>query len=132
MSQVIHVQSAGSDIGSNQQLNVFNTELLHHIVALRLAQFAMQRIGVVTVLYQFVGNFLCFLTGTAKNDTVDVRIEVGNTLQCQVFILCTNHIVDILDVLVSFVFVPDNDFFRVLHVLLHDAGNTLRHCSGEK
>ena len=88
MSQVIHVQSAGSDIGSNQQLNVFNTELLHHIVALRLAQFAMQRIGIVTVLYQFVGNFLCLLTGAAENDTVDVRIKIGDTFQCKIFISC--------------------------------------------
>ena len=92
----------------------------------------MQRVGIVTVLYQFVGNFLCLLTGAAENDTVDVRIKIGDTFQCKIFISCLYHIIDILDVLVTFVLVPDNDLFRVLHVLLHDAGNTLRHGSGEK
>ena len=42
MGQIIYIQTTGCDIGSNQQLQVLDTELLHHIVALRLTQFAVQ------------------------------------------------------------------------------------------
>ncbi len=39
--QVVHVQSACGHVGSHQQLEVTLTELLHHQVALRLAQFSV-------------------------------------------------------------------------------------------
>ena len=92
----------------------------------------MQGVGVVAVLYQFVGNLLRLFAGTAEDDTVYVRIEIGDTFQGEVFVLCPYHIIDVADVLVSFVFVPDYDFFRVLHVLLRNVGNLLRHGGGEE
>ena len=132
MGQVIDIQSAGCHIGSDQQLEVLDAELLHHIIPLRLAQLAMQRIGIVAVLDQLVGNLLCLFTGTAEDDAVDIGVIVGNPFQGQVFVLCTDHEVDIPDILVSFVFPSDDDLFRLLHVFLGDGGNALRHGSREE
>ena len=87
----------------------------------------MQRVGVVAVLYQFVGNLLRFLAGAAEDDTVDVRVKVGDTFQGEILIACLYHIIDIADILVPFVLVPDHDFLRVLHVFLRDVGDLLRH-----
>ena len=41
MGQIIYIQTTGCDIGSNQQLQVLDTELLHHIITLCLTQFAV-------------------------------------------------------------------------------------------
>ena len=76
VGQVVHVQSAGSHIRSNQQLQMTLAELLHHQVTLRLAQFTVQRVGVIAVLYQLVGNLLRFQPSTAEDNAVNHRIEV--------------------------------------------------------
>ena len=113
-------------------MDVFDAELLHHVVALRLAQFAVQRVGVVAVLYQFVGDLLRLFAGTAEDDAVDVRVEVGDAFQSQVLVACLYHIIDIADVLVSFVLVADHDLLRILHVLLRDVGDLFRHGGREE
>ena len=79
MGQIIYIQTTGCDIGSNQQLQVLDTELLHHIITLCLTQFAVQRISIVSVLDQFICYFLRFLTCPAENDGINIRIEVGDT-----------------------------------------------------
>lgn len=80
MSQIVYVQSTCCHIGSYQQLKVTLAELLHHQVTLCLTQFAMQGIGIVSVLNQLVGYFLSFLAGTAENDTVNLWIIIYNSL----------------------------------------------------
>ena len=108
-------------------MDVFDAELLHHVVALRLAQFAVQRVGVVAVLYQFVGDLLRLFAGTAEDDAVDVRVEVGDAFQSQVLVACLYHIIDI-----AFVLVADHDLLRILHVLLRDVGDLFRHGGREE
>ena len=56
----------------------------------------MQRVGVVAVLYQFVGDLLRLFAGTAEDDAVDVRVEVGDAFQSQVLVACLYHIIDII------------------------------------
>ncbi|OPZ02701.1 MAG: hypothetical protein BWZ11_00676 [Bacteroidetes bacterium ADurb.BinA395] len=78
MREIAHVQSSGSNVGSHQQLNIANSEFLHHIVALCLRKISMQSIGIITILHKFFGNFFCFLTGSAKHNAINVGIEVYN------------------------------------------------------
>ncbi|CCX77823.1 putative uncharacterized protein [Parabacteroides johnsonii CAG:246] len=132
MCQVVHVQAAGSHVSGNQKLYVFDAKLLHYVVALCLAQFAVQRIGVVAILYQFVGDLLRLFAGTAEDDAVDVRVKVGDTFQREVLVLCTDHVVDIADILIALVLVADHDFLRILHVPLRDGSNLLRHGGREE
>ncbi|MPN32585.1 hypothetical protein SDC9_180065 [bioreactor metagenome] len=35
---IVHIQAPGSNIGSNQQLQIPQAELVHHIITLRLRQ----------------------------------------------------------------------------------------------
>ena len=92
----------------------------------------MQRIGVVAILYQFVGDLLRLFAGTAEDDAVDVRVKVGDTFQREVLVLCTDHVVDIADILIALVLVADHDFLRILHVPLRDGSNLLRHGGREE
>ena len=66
VGEVVDVQSACGNVGSHQQLQVAYAEFLHDGIALRLAQFTVQRVGIVTFLHQFVGNFLSFLCGYGR------------------------------------------------------------------
>ena len=82
VGEVVDVQTACGNVGSHQQLQVAYAEFLHDGIALRrLAQFTVQRVGIVTFLHQFVGNFLSFLAGTAEDDAVYLRIVIYDAFQ---------------------------------------------------
>ena len=59
---------------------ITDAEFLHNGIPLCLGKFAMQRIGIVTFLHQFVCNFLSLFTGTAENDTVYLWVVIDDTL----------------------------------------------------
>ena len=59
----------------------------------------MQSIGIVAILYELVGNLLCLHTSAAEDDSVDVRVVVGNALQGKVLVLGMHHIVYVAHVL---------------------------------
>ena len=61
------------------QLQITDAEFLHNGIPLCLGKFAMQRIGIVTFLHQFVCNFLSLFTGTAENDTVYLWVVIDDT-----------------------------------------------------
>ena len=131
MGQVVYIQTTGSHIGSYQQLQVTLAEFLHHQVTLCLAQFAVQGVGIVAVLYQLVGYLLCFFTGTAEDDTVNLRIKVYHAFQCQVFVFGMDDVCDVVDVLAAFVLGTDGDFLGIVQVSLGNAGNLGTHGSRE-
>ena len=132
MGEVVYIETAGSHIGSHKQLYAALAELLHREVALLLGQFAVQCIGIVSVLYQFVGNLLCLHTGAAEDDAVDVRVVVGDTLQCQVFVLGVYHVVHMVYILRPLVLVANNNLVGIGEVVLGDTGNLLAHGSREE
>ena len=115
--QVVHIQPACGHIGGHKHVQVAEAELLHHVVALRLTQLAVQRVCVVAVLDQSVGNLLRLLAGAAKDDAVDAGIIIGDALQGGVLVPGVHHVIDVPDVLVAFVAATDDDLARLLHVL---------------
>ena len=92
----------------------------------------MQRIGVVAILNQLVGDLLCLLTGTAEDNAIDIGVIVGDAFQGKVFVLRTHHIIDVADILVSLVLHADHDLFRITHVFLRDRSDLFRHRRGEE
>src|SRR5574344_148341 len=58
MSKIVHIQSTGCHVGSDQQLRKMLTKLLHGQVALLLRQVTMQRLCIITIMYQFIGHLL--------------------------------------------------------------------------
>ena len=99
MRQVVNIQSTSSHISSYQQLYGMLTELLHRQVTLLLTQVAMQRLCIIAILNQLISHLLCLHLRTTEDDSKDARIEVYDTLQCQVLILSIHHIVDMVHVL---------------------------------
>ena len=118
VSQVVHIQSTGSHIGSNQQLQLTLAELVHGQVTLRLRKVSVQRIGVVAVLHQLVGNLLRLQAGTAENDCVYGWVIVNNAFQGQVLVLGVNHIIDVLHVLGALITCADDNLAGIMKVFL--------------
>ena len=94
------------------------TELLHRQVALLLRQVAMQRFGVVSVVYQFVGNLLGLFLRAAEDDGVNLGIVVHDTLQGEIFVLGVYHIVYVVHVFGSLVAASHHDFLGVVEIVL--------------
>ena len=132
MRQVVHVESAGSHVGGDEQLQVTLTELLHHQVTLLLRQLAVQGVGIVAVLDELVGYLLCLLAGAAEDDAVDLRVVVDDTFQGEILVLRMHHIIQVVHVLVPFVPCADGDFLRVSEVVLGDTRYLGTHRGGEE
>ena len=101
--QVVDIQSAGSHVGGHEQLQMAQTELLHHEVTRRLRQLAVQCVGVIALLHQLVGNLLRLKSCAAEDDAVDIRIEIDDALQRLILVpgmYAEDHVVDIRRALV--------------------------------
>ena len=114
MCEIVNIKSACCYIGSHKQLCAMLAEFLHREVALLLGEIAMQGIGIVTILYQFVGNLLSFHTGATEDNAIDAGIVVNDTLQCKIFILRAYHIIYMIYMLGTLIARPDLYFLGVL------------------
>ena len=92
----------------------------------------MQSIGIVAILYELVGNLLCLHAGAAEDDAIDVRVVVGNTLQCKIFVFGVYHIIYVVHILGTFVFVANHDFMCVGEVVLGYGSYLLAHRGREE
>lgn len=108
--KVVDIKTAGSYVGSYEQLGVVLTELLHREVALGLRKVAMKGFGIVAVANEEVGNFLGFDTGAAKDDAVNAGEIVDNALEGGVLVLGMDEVINMVDVFGTFVARTDNDF----------------------
>ena len=62
MSKVAHVEAACGYIGGDKYAQHMVAKFLHHHIALLLRELSVERVGIVAVLYEPVGNLLCLLT----------------------------------------------------------------------
>ena len=131
MREVVDIEAAGGHIGSHKQLRQMLTELLHRQVALLLRQVAMQCLGVVAVLNQFVGNFLRFELGATENDGKNAGIIVYDALQGQILILCLHHIIDMVHVFSAFVARAHHNLLMVFQIVASHAFHLAAHRSRE-
>ena len=92
----------------------------------------MQRVRVVAILDQLIGDLLCLLTGTTEDDAIDIRVIVGDTFQGKVFVLRTHHIINVTDILIALVLHANHDLLRITHVFLRDRSDLFWHCRGEE
>ena len=118
VGQVIYIEAAGSYVGGHEQLNAMLAEALHREVALLLREVAVESVGVVAVLYEFVGNLLRLEARAAENDGVDLGIVVDYTFQREVFVARVYHIIYMVDVLSPFVATAYDDLPCFVEVVL--------------
>ena len=66
--QVLHIESSRRHVGSHEELYAVLAEFLHRQVTLLLRKVAMQRVGIVTILYELIGHFLRLHARAAEDD----------------------------------------------------------------
>ena len=113
-------------------MQVADAEFLHHGIALRLRQVAVERVCIVSVGDQLVGDLLRVAPCAAENDTVYIGVIVGDTFQGEVFVFCVAHVVDMPYIFCPLVPASDYDLLRIVHVVLGDLFDLARHGGGEK
>ena len=92
----------------------------------------MQRFGVVTVAYQFVGHLLRLQFRTTEDDGKNAWIVVYQSLQRQILVLRIHHIIDVVHVLGPFVARAHHNFLVVVQITLGNALYLLAHRGGEE
>ncbi len=132
VGEVVDIEASRGNVGSYQESDYAVAEFPHHDIALLLAQVAVQSVGVVTVADKLVGDFLGVATCAAEYDSVDAGVIVGDTLQCQVFILGIDHVVYMTHILCALVAGAYHNFFRLVHEPFCDFSHLCRHCCREK
>ena len=120
--QVIDVETTCGHIRRHEYLGEVAAKLLHRQVALRLREVAVERLRIVAIAYQLVGYLLRLALRATEDDGVDLRIEVHDTLQGQVFVLRVDHVIDMVHILRTLIATADHDLLVVVEVAL---GHTL-------
>ncbi len=80
MGKIIHINPAGSNISCNQELQIFSSKLAHDQIPLGLGKLTMQSVCMIAVLHEPVCYLLGLLAGSAKDDPVDIRMQINNSL----------------------------------------------------
>ena len=132
VSQIIYVQTTCSHIGSHQELNGMVAELLHGEVTLLLAQVAVQRLCIITILNQLICNILSVQLGAAEDNRKDAWIEIHHALQGEILVLGIYQIVDVVYMLSTLVARTHYDFLVVVQVVEGNLLDVLAHGSREE
>ena len=132
MSEVVDIESAGSHIGSDKESDDTVAEFLHDNVALLLAEVAMERVGIISVGNEMVGDFLSVATCAAEDDGVYIGVVIGNTLEREIFVARVDHVVYMAYVFSAFIARAHHNFLGIFHESLGNLGYLGRHCSREE
>ena len=127
VGQIVHVKTACCHVGGNEQLQGAFAEFLHHRVALHLRQVAVEGIDIVAVGNQIVGNLLSLAPGAAEDDSVDVGIGVGDTLEGKILVLGVNHIIYVAHIFRALVACAYYKLLRVVHIVFRYFGDLVGH-----
>ena len=92
----------------------------------------MQRLGIVAIPDELVGNLLRLHTGAAEDDGIDFGVVVCHSLEGIVLVACADHVVDVVDVLCPLVAATHHNFLGIVEVVFGDAFNLLAHGGREE
>jgi hypothetical protein len=124
---VFHVDTARRYIRGHEDLQRTLPEFHHHPVALLLCEVAVQGVSIVAVLHQHLSNTLGVDSRAAKDQSKNFRIVVQDSLQREVLVFFVYDHVAVLDVDVAYILFSDGKLDGIMHVVLHDRPNFLRH-----
>ena len=131
MRQVVNIQSSRCYIRRHQQLRQMVTELLHRQVALLLGEIPMQRLGIIAVTDEFIGNLLCLDLRTTEDNGEDSGVIVYDAFQGEVLILGIHQIIDVVHILRPLVAATHDDLLIVMQVFLGNPLHFTAHRSRE-
>ena len=130
VGNVVNVDTAGSNVGSNQHINSAFAEFLHYAVTLVLAQVAMQALSHVATAGKCDRQVVNTLFSTAEDNQLAVDFCVQQTAQA--FNLILGFEIVLLNQRYSQLFLGNGYILRRLHVLLGQAQNRTGHSCGEQ
>ena len=125
--EVVDVDAAGGHVGGHEYLEVLLLEPQHHAVALGLRHLAVQGVGPVAALEQLLRQGLRVAARAAKDNAVELRVEVEETGDGLAFVRVANEGVLVLDVLVDGLRPVHVNLERIGHVLPHYPADLARH-----
>ena len=77
VGDIVYINTAGSDIGSNEHLYLACAERFHYQIALILTQIAVKSSSIVAVFNEFFGYCLCIAFGAAKHYREDIGVSIS-------------------------------------------------------
>ncbi len=99
--QRINIQTSSCNVCRNQDINVLQSEFLHHCISLRLRKITMKCICCITILHQEICNFLSFHSCSTKDNRILIWICINQSLQSFFFLSVSNHIIFVLDIFLN-------------------------------
>ena len=87
----------------------------------------MEGIDIVAVGNQVVGNLLSLAPGAAEDNSVDVGIGVGDTLEGKILVLGVYHIIYVAQILRALVACAYYKLLRVVHIVFRYLGDLVGH-----
>ena len=130
--EVVDIEAAGSHVGGYEELHALGAKLLHGEVPLRLGELAVESLGVVSVLYEFVGHLLCLHACAAEDDGVDAGAVVDDALEGGVFVAGVHEVVFVINLLGALIARAHDDLLGVREVGAGHALYVLTHGGGEE
>ena len=107
-------------------------ELAHHQVALLLREVAVQRIAVVALVHEVLGDVLRLELGAAEDDAVDAGVEIHDALQGSILVLGMHEVIDVVHVGSAFILVADGHLHGVVHIMFGNLGDGFGHGGTEE
>ena len=135
MGQLLDVESAGRDVGRDQQVRGAGSQPPHHPVPLLLVQAAVQRLGPVAAAVQRLREGVDLFPRAAEDDRRGRGLQVEDAAERGRLRRAGHHVgglPDLRHVARGHGFVPDLDPDRVLQVAAGDALDARRHRRGEQ
>ena len=130
VGNVVNVDTAGSNVGSNKHIDSALAEFLHYAVTLVLAQVTMQALSHIAAAGKCDGQVVNTLFGAAENNQLAVDFCIQQTAQA--FNLILGFKIVLLNQRNSQLFLGNSYILRRLHVLLGQAQNRTGHSCGEQ
>src|SRR5688500_3854377 len=101
MRNTLYVYTARRHVSSDQQLQSFIPQVAHHFVALLLGKIAVQCIYVVSFARQLFSDVLRVSLCTGKDDSINTRIEVNQSLQRLIPVLRRSSVILVIYIFIT-------------------------------
>ena len=132
MADALNVETAGGDVGGDQDIDLAIFELLNRAFALLLVQIAIDGCHREATGIEFRSQFFSTKLGTRKNDHAVESFGFQNARQGVELVHAADEPITLTDIVGGTGFGSDRDFGRLVQVSLGDALDGRRHGGREQ
>ena len=132
MRQILNIEPASSHIRGDEHLQFVPSELVGHSVPLHLTEVAVEGIGAIGPLTEFIRQFLRIHFGAAEHDAAHIGFRIQKTAKSFRPILGHDQCIFMLDHAVDFIWPAESDLFRIIHEFFYDPLQVWVECGREQ